>query len=117
MALAKTLVSLRGGPAAIVRASHDTLNGDTGSASFEGPLHFVEGSGLSPKQREDSPARDVQYASRKKGNLISSGRLLLEILATYEVFSKSRLFIAMFMANSLIRYHDIWGGTYFTQAW
>jgi hypothetical protein len=89
IALAKTLVSLRGGPAAIVKASHEMLSTmDDGSASFEGPMHFVEGSGSSPLFGMDSLDGEGENAEKKKGNHISSGRLLLEILATYEVFGE-----------------------------
>ncbi|KAG8928475.1 hypothetical protein FRC02_006871 [Tulasnella sp. 418] len=81
LALAKTLVTVRGGPAAIVNSSSASVEGSPDMESmaslppaFEGPFHFVEGS-------------SAETQDTKKGLLISTGRLLLEILAVYELFS------------------------------
>lgn len=79
--LGKTLVSLRGGPAAIVRYSIASVQGEGSSPTFEGPNHFVDsGSGSPPKVPNEQK-------TLKKGALISTGRLLLEILTVYDTFS------------------------------
>ncbi|KAG8912559.1 hypothetical protein FRC00_004257, partial [Tulasnella sp. 408] len=81
MTLGKTLVSLRGGPAAMVRYSVASVQDGGSSPTFEGPNYFVNsGSGSPPKAPN---ARKTL----EKGALISTGRLLLEILTVYDTFS------------------------------
>lgn len=82
MELAKTLVQLRGGPAAIVRYSPASVQGEASSPTFLGPNHFVEAGSGSP------PSPTSGTVKTKKGALISSARLLLEYLTVYETFSK-----------------------------
>ncbi|KAG8988346.1 hypothetical protein FRB90_002814 [Tulasnella sp. 427] len=78
--LGKTLITLRGGPAAIVRYSIASVQGEGDSPTFKGPNHFVDsGSG--------SPPKDNAPKALVKGALISTGRLLLEILTVYDTFS------------------------------
>ncbi|KAG8860871.1 hypothetical protein FRB96_003605 [Tulasnella sp. 330] len=77
LAVGKKLVAMRGGPAAMVRSSKISVRSeDPDTPSLKGPCHFVETDSSSPKR-----------GSGQKGTLISSARLLLEILTVYETFS------------------------------
>lgn len=85
---------MRGGPEAMVIFSKaDKYRGDPDSPSLEGPSHFVETGPGSPKKGRRS--------SSQSGVLISSARLLLEILTVYETFSESNLSA---VPNALIDY-------------
>lgn len=92
-----------------MRNAAASVEGDAISPSFEGPVHFVEAGGTSPHGAH----------KKRRGVLISSARLLLEILTIYEVFSE--FLTSVVLDNQPYglsrRYADVRGTARITTAW